>query len=220
MRTSRTLCLWRFCWSKCVTRRGRCVGISALLVWTFLWFLFVSFKSRSWGAIPVFFALGNAWQCLILCRMWAVPWSRSLQGKSRFLWTRTAAAAAVDSTQSPSPYPPCWSPAASLNPATLTRSSRTRCSSGCRGRGVRARRWTGWPTARATTTEVSGPEGPERSAGVGGVTDELAGALTGGVISFRLWFRFCRGSCEQEAEELLSAGGGRDHVCGPDDRLW
>lgn len=26
VRMSRTLCLWRFCWSKFVTRRGRCVG--------------------------------------------------------------------------------------------------------------------------------------------------------------------------------------------------
>lgn len=36
VRTSRTLCLWRFCWSKFVTRRGRCVGITAWLVGTFL----------------------------------------------------------------------------------------------------------------------------------------------------------------------------------------
>lgn len=39
------------------------------------------------------------------------------------------------------------------------------------------------------------------------------------LASLSPWLRFSRGSAQQEAEELLSAGGGRDHVRSPDDRL-
>lgn len=40
-----------------------------------------------------------------------------------------------------------------------------------------------------------------------------------GLCELSVWFRFYRGSCKQEAAELLAAGGGRNHVCGSDDRL-
>lgn len=92
----------------------------------------------------------NVFSCV--SRMWAVQWSKSPQGRSRFLWTPTPA---PESRPSRAPSPRCWFPAASLNPATLTWSNPTRCSSECQGPATLGLRSTAWPTESTTTTEVS-----------------------------------------------------------------
>lgn len=91
----------------------------------------------------------------ILSRMWVVRWSRSLQGRSRFLWTLTQV---PESRPSQVPSPPCWFPVTSLNPVTLTWWSRTRFSSEYRGPDTPAHKWMAWPMERVTTTEVRLPE--------------------------------------------------------------